>query len=884
MSLISYTRGQTSVIVRIKILDSSVTTGAGLTGLTFSSTGLIIGTIASNEATTTAYTAAGSTIETVATLGTYATPTATKCRFREVDATSHPGVYELQFVDTRFAVANSRHLLISISGATNAAQTDALIPLTDFNPYDAVRGGLTALPTEAAEAVGGLFTRGTGAGQINQDANGRIDAHLNDGAHGGTAAVLTLERLIAVSTTTNEPAVKLTGNGVGAGLQATGGSAGDGFKGVGLGGGDGFNGVGGTSGHGMYLQGGTNNGDGLHCEGVADGDGIRAESQVSGTGNGMTLVSGGGINGRGLFISARSSNGNGVRISGSGTEAGIYVEAGDTGHVFELVGGATSGDIFNTTVTSGTHFSDGMIDEINAECDIALGDYDSPTKAEMDAGFAALNDVSTADLDTALATYDGPTKAEMDAGFAALNDISTADLDTALATYDGPTKAEMDAGFAGLNDLSTADIDARLLAYDAPTKAELDAGFAALNDVSTADLDTALATYDGPTKAEMDAGFAALNDVSTADLDAALTTYDAPTKAELDAGFAALNDVSTADLDTALATYDAPTKAELDSAFTEIKGATWSASTDTLEEISNNLGAGGDALESKQDTIIADIAAAAADITSVKGKTDQMVFTTANQLDSRVMSMATNSLTADAAAADFIGASEIAASASQEIADLIAADWISADASPLAIVAALKADPQWSNLVTMQAAITALNNLSTADIDARLAAYDAPTKAELDAAFATVDGDLSAVTAHLVGIKGSGWAAGASLEQIKSDTAQVAAVASDVTTAKNAAVSVDTKLTSGRVAKLDLALSTFNPTTTAVHLADADGLTEVQVREATLAHISGLMTVTDNDNGTRTVTFLSQGGDPTHRVTYNRATGVRTAVEIPVVS
>ena len=37
--------------------------------------------------------------------------------------------------------------------------------------------------------------------------------------------------------------------------------------------------------------------------------------------------------------------------------------------------------------------------------------------------------------------------------------------------------------------------------------------------------------------------------------------------------------------DTALSDYDAPTKAEVDAAFTEIKGATWSSSTDTLEAI-----------------------------------------------------------------------------------------------------------------------------------------------------------------------------------------------------------------------------------------------------------------------------------------------------------
>ena len=37
--------------------------------------------------------------------------------------------------------------------------------------------------------------------------------------------------------------------------------------------------------------------------------------------------------------------------------------------------------------------------------------------------------------------------------------------------------------------------------------------------------------------------------------------------------------------DTALSDYDAPTKSEMDSAFTEIKGGSWSSSTDTLEAI-----------------------------------------------------------------------------------------------------------------------------------------------------------------------------------------------------------------------------------------------------------------------------------------------------------
>src|SRR5437868_5208907 len=141
--------GQASVVLRVKLLDSSSPFGAGLTGLSSASSGLRIGTIADNEASATAYTVAGSTIESITTLGTYAAPTATKCRFKEVDATSHPGIYELQIADARFAVSSAKSLLISISGATNLAQADIVIPLRSVNPYDVVRGGMTSLPNVA---------------------------------------------------------------------------------------------------------------------------------------------------------------------------------------------------------------------------------------------------------------------------------------------------------------------------------------------------------------------------------------------------------------------------------------------------------------------------------------------------------------------------------------------------------------------------------------------------------------------------------------------------------------------------------------------------------------------------------------------------------------
>ena len=179
--LLDIKNGQTSVVLRVKLLNSSVTTGAGLTGLTSASSGLIISTIADNEQTAIAYTVAASNVETITTLGTYAAPTASKCRFKEVDATNHPGVYEIHIADARFAVASAKSLLISVSGATNLVQADILIPLRSVDPYDSVRFGLTAIPNAAANTTGGIIVKGSNA--VDSLAAGAITAAaIADGA------------------------------------------------------------------------------------------------------------------------------------------------------------------------------------------------------------------------------------------------------------------------------------------------------------------------------------------------------------------------------------------------------------------------------------------------------------------------------------------------------------------------------------------------------------------------------------------------------------------------------------------------------------------------------------------------------------------------------
>ena len=85
------------------------------------------------------------------------------------------GEYRLDLPDAACA-AGVKHVGI-IGTVTGMIVLPVEIQLVAFDPDDTVRAGLTALPNAAAEAAGGLYTRGAGAGQINQPANGAIDAN-----------------------------------------------------------------------------------------------------------------------------------------------------------------------------------------------------------------------------------------------------------------------------------------------------------------------------------------------------------------------------------------------------------------------------------------------------------------------------------------------------------------------------------------------------------------------------------------------------------------------------------------------------------------------------------------------------------------------------------
>lgn len=148
--------GTTSKRMVVKVYDSSSTTGAALTGLAYNSAGLAWYYWREDTGN------AGGTSVTLAssTRGTW-----TSGAFKEIDATNMPGYYEIGIPDAALA-SGSKWVVMSIRGATNMLAVDIEIELVAFDPFDAVRLGLTALPNANAGASGGLATATNSSGEV----------------------------------------------------------------------------------------------------------------------------------------------------------------------------------------------------------------------------------------------------------------------------------------------------------------------------------------------------------------------------------------------------------------------------------------------------------------------------------------------------------------------------------------------------------------------------------------------------------------------------------------------------------------------------------------------------------------------------------------------
>jgi hypothetical protein len=121
------------------------------------------------------------------------------------------GYYRIDLPDA--AVATGANGVLVFGTVTGMVVIACYVHLLDYNPQDAVRLGLTALPNAAAEAAGGLFTRGSGAGQINQNANGQIDVRAVAAIAGFFDAVWS----VAARTLTDFSAAFKTGYSIGTG-------------------------------------------------------------------------------------------------------------------------------------------------------------------------------------------------------------------------------------------------------------------------------------------------------------------------------------------------------------------------------------------------------------------------------------------------------------------------------------------------------------------------------------------------------------------------------------------------------------------------------------------------------------------------------------------
>jgi len=135
------------------IQDSSSSTGAGLTGLTYLSAGLTL-TYVVERGTAGSLALANLTSASVA----WATG-----GFVAVDASLMPGLYRLDIPNVVFATADKA--VVMLKGAANMVPVVLEYQIVGFNPDDAVRLGLTALPSAAAGAAGGLPT-GNASGQV----------------------------------------------------------------------------------------------------------------------------------------------------------------------------------------------------------------------------------------------------------------------------------------------------------------------------------------------------------------------------------------------------------------------------------------------------------------------------------------------------------------------------------------------------------------------------------------------------------------------------------------------------------------------------------------------------------------------------------------------
>lgn len=161
MAKLTIKKATTSTALYIFVQNSSVSTGAGLTGLVFNSASLVAYYVRPLAA------AVAITLATQTVTGAFSSG-----GFVEVDATNMPGVYRFDVPDLALATGVNS-VVVMLKGATNMVPVVLEIDLTAYDPQSATSLGLTnldaAITTRLAPTVAArtLDVTATGAAGID---------------------------------------------------------------------------------------------------------------------------------------------------------------------------------------------------------------------------------------------------------------------------------------------------------------------------------------------------------------------------------------------------------------------------------------------------------------------------------------------------------------------------------------------------------------------------------------------------------------------------------------------------------------------------------------------------------------------------------------------
>jgi hypothetical protein len=177
MAKLTIKKASTSIPLYVFVQDSSVTTGAGLTGLAYNTASLVASYVRPLAARSAI------TLATQTVTGAFSSG-----GFVEVDATNTPGLYRFDIPDAAIATGVNS-VVIMLKGAANMVPVVLEVDLVAYDPQDTVRLGLTAMPNAAANAAGGLPI--STAGALNLDGMAQQISNI--------AAVGTLVNVVAES-------------------------------------------------------------------------------------------------------------------------------------------------------------------------------------------------------------------------------------------------------------------------------------------------------------------------------------------------------------------------------------------------------------------------------------------------------------------------------------------------------------------------------------------------------------------------------------------------------------------------------------------------------------------------------------------------------------